>query len=68
VADDDVSVREVWGDWESTRRHKLVAGLGVSAQRRLEWLEDALRLAAATGALDRARRAKAERRDRDWNR
>lgn len=60
MAEDPCSPPE-FDDWSAARRRKLVAGLTVSAQRRLEWLEQALALAARTGALERARRAKADR-------
>lgn len=41
--------------WEANRRAQLRSALEVTAEARLAWLEDALRLAAGTGALARRR-------------
>lgn len=43
-------------DWESARRRKLTLGLGTTPAERLRWLEEALRIAQASGALDRLRK------------
>lgn len=50
-----------WGDWASARRRKLTLGLRVSPAERLHWLEQALRMAAQSGALARLRRRRAAR-------
>jgi hypothetical protein len=47
---------EDWGDWASNSRRKLILGLAATPDQRLRWLEDALELAAASGALARRRR------------
>lgn len=45
-----------WGcGWEATRQRRLSAGLAVTAAQRLAWLEEMIELAAACGALPRAR-------------
>ncbi len=38
-------------DWEGHRRWQLTAGLGATPAQRLDWLEDAIELACACGAL-----------------
>jgi hypothetical protein len=43
-------------DWESARRRKFTLGLAASPSQRLAWLEEAIRLAWAVGALPRPRR------------
>lgn len=43
--------------WEASRRLRLETTLKATALERVEWLEEALRLAAATGALERRRRS-----------
>ncbi len=49
---------ERWvASWDSVRQAQLEAGLTATAEQRLAWLEDAMRLAQASGAL-------AARRDR----
>jgi hypothetical protein len=42
-------------DWESARRRKFTLGLAASPSQRLAWLEEAIRLAWASGALPRPR-------------
>jgi hypothetical protein len=42
--------------WESARRRKLTLGLDATPADRLAWLEQAIVLAWATGALPRPRR------------
>jgi hypothetical protein len=41
-------------DWETSRRAQLESQLDATPAQRLAWLEDALRLAFAAGALPRA--------------
>ncbi len=41
--------------WESARKRKLTLGLDATPAERLAWLEDAIALAWATGALPRPR-------------
>lgn len=53
-------------DWQSTRRRKLLLGLGVTPAERLRWLEQGLRIAHASGALER-RRARDRLRDGRWD-
>jgi hypothetical protein len=44
--------REDWqADWEGHRRWQLTAALASTPAQRLAWLEEALRFAAAAGAL-----------------
>ncbi len=38
-------------DWEGHRRHQLTAAMAVTPARRLEWLEEMIRLAHRVGAL-----------------
>lgn len=55
---------DAWdADWAAVSRAQRQAWAQLSADDRLRWLEDALRFAAATGALarDRRRRAAAAR-------
>ncbi len=40
-------------DWETSRRAQLDAQMAATPAQRLAWLEDALRLALAAGALPR---------------
>ncbi|MES1204771.1 MAG: hypothetical protein ABUS79_02430 [Pseudomonadota bacterium] len=42
-------------DWESARRRKLTLGLAATPDQRLAWLEEAMALAWASGALPRPR-------------
>lgn len=41
--------------WEDARRRSLVRGLSATPRQRLAWLEGAIRLAWATGALPKER-------------
>ena len=41
--------------WEENRRAQLEAVASATADQRVAWLEEALRLAAASGALERLR-------------
>lgn len=50
-----MSTSDDWGGWEQDRRRKLVAGMDVSVDDRLTWLEEMLELAWARGALPKAR-------------
>lgn len=43
-------------DWDEQRRWQLRSTAAASPAQRLAWLEDAIRLAYSSGALDRARR------------
>jgi len=56
--------------WECSfadaRRRKLVPGLRATPAQRLCWLEESLRLAHASGVLER-RRAADRRRDGNWD-
>ena len=57
-ADGPAGRGERWvASWDSVRQAQLEAGLAATAEQRLAWLEDAMRLAEASGAL-------AARRDR----
>jgi hypothetical protein len=47
--------------WESNRKRKLTRGLDATPPQRLAWLEAAIRLAHAAGALPRARQSDGER-------
>lgn len=42
-------------DWEAARRRKLTLALVATPAERLQWLEEAIRLAWRTGALPRPR-------------
>jgi hypothetical protein len=46
---------EDWGSYASKRARKLVAGADATPEQRLMWLEEALRLALRSGALERRR-------------
>jgi len=46
-------------DWESARRRKFTLGLAASPSERLAWLEEAISLAWAAGALPRLPRRSA---------
>ena len=49
--------RDEWPvTWEDNRRLQLEASLGATVDQRVAWLEEALELAAASGALERRRR------------
>ncbi len=49
---------ERWvASWDGVRQAQLEAGLAATAEQRLDWLEEAMRLAQASGALA-ARRAR----------
>lgn len=41
--------------WRETRRRQMSMGLDATAAQRLEWLEEAIRLAHSVGALPRKR-------------
>lgn len=47
--DDDV------GSWDENRRRKLTLGLEATPAQRLDWLEEMIALAHASGALPRRR-------------
>ena len=60
----DGAHRERWVvTWEDVERAQLETMLTATPAQRLAWLEDAMRLAHASGALEAARR---ERAPRDW--
>ena len=43
---------ERWvASWDAVRQAQLEAGLAATAEQRLDWLEEAMRLAQASGAL-----------------
>jgi hypothetical protein len=42
---------EDWGSWQQKRERKLVLGADATAEQRLAWLEEALKLALLAGAL-----------------
>jgi hypothetical protein len=44
-------------DWESTRRRALTLALAATPGQRLAWLEEAIRIAYASGALPKPRPA-----------
>jgi hypothetical protein len=46
-----------WGTWEGKRQLKFVLALQASAEQRLAWLEEMIRIAHASGALPRRRDA-----------
>ena len=46
--------------WSEHRREQMRVALQASAEQRLAWLEEALQLAAASGALDRRREKDSE--------
>jgi hypothetical protein len=48
---------EDWGSWESTRERSLLAGLAVTADERIAWVEEMLQIAIASGACPRPRDA-----------
>ena len=48
---------EPWvASWDAVRQAQLEAGLAATAEQRLDWLEEAMRLAEASGALAARRR------------
>jgi hypothetical protein len=49
-----------WGSWDENRRRKLTRGLDATPAQRLAWLEAAIRLAFASGALPNRRQHAAE--------
>lgn len=53
-------------DWSSNRRRKFLLGLRMSPVERLRWLEEALRIAHASGALARRRMQDPDRHGR-WD-
>jgi len=42
-------------DWDAQRRRKFTIGLAATPAQRLDWLEEMIELAHATGALPRRR-------------
>jgi hypothetical protein len=42
-------------DWESARKRTLTLALSATPAQRLAWLEEAIRIAAASGALPKPR-------------
>ena len=47
---------ERWvASWDAVRQAQLKTGLAATAEQRLDWLEEAMRLAEASGALARHR-------------
>ena len=50
--------------WEANRRAQLRASLAATAKQRLEWLEEAVRLAESSGALARRREMEEKARGR----
>ena len=42
-------------DWDAQRRRKFTMGLAATPAQRLDWLEEMIELAHATGALPRRR-------------
>lgn len=56
---------ELWdaASWEGAERAQLETMLAATPAQRLAWLEEAMRLAHASGALEAARR---ERAPKDW--
>lgn len=49
--------------WDASRRHKLTIGLRATPTERLMWLEEAIALAHASGALPRRNDDEAGRRE-----
>jgi hypothetical protein len=45
------------GTWAEERQHKYLIGLRVTAEERLDWLEEMLAIALAAGALPKPRDA-----------
>ena len=61
----DGGCREQWdASWEDVERAQLETMLAATPAQRLAWLEEAMRLARASGALPSARRERAPK-DRD---
>ena len=47
---------DAWGvDWDAHRHRKFTMGLAATPAQRLDWLEEMIELAHATGALPRRR-------------
>jgi hypothetical protein len=47
---------EAWDvDWDALRRRKFTIGLAATPAQRLDWLEEMIEVAHATGALPRRR-------------
>ena len=44
-----------WGGWDEARKRKFTLGLAATPAERLAWLEQAIELAFASGALPRTR-------------
>ena len=53
--------------WEDARHRALTLGVRTTAAQRLEWLEEAMKLALASGALTRALEARAGRIGGPWD-
>lgn len=48
---------EDWGSWDSNRERRYLAGLNVTPDERLAWVEEMLELALASGAIPKPRDA-----------
>jgi len=57
MTDSDETSGNEWkaDDWESARRRALTIALGATPAQRLAWLEEAIRIAYASGALPKPR-------------
>ena len=57
---------EDWGTWDAKRTRSQTVGLQVSAEERLEWVEEMLELATAAGALPKLRDEWGSDRNSHW--
>ncbi|NOY92277.1 MAG: hypothetical protein GXP55_13870 [Deltaproteobacteria bacterium] len=64
---DTAGSSEDWGcRWEDARRRSLTLGARTTPEQRLQWLEEAMRLALQSGALVRTLKARAGRIGGPW--
>ena len=54
----DTENRDWQATWEDARKRRFVSGLDATPAERLAWLEEAIRLAHASGALPRPNKPK----------
>ena len=57
---------EHWGSWEDAEEFRLEASLRATPAQRLAWLEEMLRIAHQSGALERAREERWQRELAMW--
>ena len=53
--EDGQAATEDWGTWQDKRQRKFLLAAEATAEQKLAWLEEALKLALLTGALPRKR-------------